>query len=93
MDRRESSLVIAFAAALATLPAVAAEMPTEAQKETLRSDCRGDFLKHCEGVKPGGREALQCLVDHQADLSETCQTALGPVEQETGIEPSTGSGG
>jgi len=93
MDRRQSLPVIALAAALAALPAIAAEMPSEAQKEALRSDCRDDFLKHCEGVEPGGKEALVCLVDHQADVSEACKTALGPVEQETGIEPPAGSGG
>jgi hypothetical protein len=93
MNCRLSSFVIALAATLPALPAVAAEMPSEAQKAALRSDCREDFLEHCKGVSPGGREALQCLVDHLAEVSGACQSALGPVEQETGIEPPAGSGG
>jgi hypothetical protein len=64
--------------------ATAAEAPSEAQKEAIKSDCRSDFIKHCSGVTPGGMPALQCLEDNFASLSAACQAAVKPVEAETG---------
>lgn len=84
MNHRKLSLLIALGAALATLPAVAAEMPSEAQKEALRSDCRDDFIKLCKGVEAGGLPALECLEKNMDSLSEACQAAVAPVEKETG---------
>ena len=69
--------ILAVSAATAS-----AEMPTEAQKETLRSDCRSDFISHCKGVSPGGIEAFDCLVKNETSLSESCQAAVKAVDPE-----------
>jgi len=61
--------ILATLAALAAFPAAAAEMPTEAQREAIRSDCREDFIKNCGGVEPGGLPALECLERNMASLS------------------------
>jgi hypothetical protein len=81
---RHSTSAFALVAALASFSASAAEMPTDAQKEAIRSDCRDDFIKNCSGVEPGGLPALQCLEKNTASLSDACQAAVKPVQQETG---------
>jgi hypothetical protein len=78
------SLLIALGTALAAFSATAAEMPTDAQKEAIKSDCRSDFIKHCTGVEPGGMPALECLEQNMASLSAACQAAVQPVQAETG---------
>ena len=84
MHRSPFSLVIALGAGLMSLSAATAQTPTDAQKEAIRSDCRGDFIKHCSGVEPGGMPALQCLEQNMASLSAACQAAVKPVQAETG---------
>jgi hypothetical protein len=84
MSRSAAFLFLVLAAPLATLaPASAQEQPTGAQREAIKTDCRSDFIKHCSGVEPGGMPALQCLEKNMASLSETCQAAVKPVEEET----------
>ncbi|MFN3349950.1 MAG: hypothetical protein ACK41X_13425, partial [Pseudorhodoplanes sp.] len=39
-----------------------AQAPSKAQQDAIRSNCRSDFMRHCSSVTPGGREALDCLV-------------------------------
>lgn len=78
------TLAIFLGLGLVSLPSLAAEMPSEAQKEAIKSDCRGDFIKHCSGVEPGGLPALECLEKNMASLSQACQAAVKPVEAETG---------
>ena len=75
-------LTFAFFTATAVLGAASAyaQTATEAQKEALRSDCRSDFLAHCEGVSPGGVEAFECLVKNESSLSESCQAAVKAVD-------------
>ena len=53
--------------------------PTDAQKATIRSACRSDFMAHCSGVQPGGSAALQCLATNSAKLSPGCRTAVAAV--------------
>lgn len=81
---RHSTSAFALVAALASFSAIAAEMPTEAQKEAIRSECRSDFIKNCAGVEPGGMPALQCLEQNMSSLSDACQAVVKPVLQETG---------
>ncbi|MCA1515672.1 cysteine rich repeat-containing protein [Bradyrhizobium sp. NBAIM01] len=53
---------------------------TEAQKSTIRSACRSDFMAHCSSVTPGGVEAYQCLAKNMSSLSSGCQAAVRAVE-------------
>jgi hypothetical protein len=46
-----------------------AQKPSEEQLSAIRSSCRSDFLSNCSGVPRGGKEALDCLRQHMAQLS------------------------
>jgi hypothetical protein len=38
--------------------------------------CTPDAKSICSGVQPGGGRVLDCLVDHQNDISQVCYEAL-----------------
>lgn len=82
MAERLFGLALVAGALVVSAVAASAEMPSEAQKEALRSDCRSDFIAHCKGVSPGGIEAFDCLVKNEASLSESCQAAVKAVDPE-----------
>ena len=44
--------------------------------KAVRAACGADVRKLCAGIQPGGGRILQCMRDHQAELSADCQTAL-----------------
>ena len=67
------------AAALLVIVTDASAQPTQAQQSTIRSSCRNDFQAVCSGVQPGGSEALQCLQQNAAKVSQGCQQALAAV--------------
>ena len=69
---------LAFAGLLLVLPhdQAAAQQPTEAQRDAIRSACRSDFMANCSGVQPGGKDAFECLVRNDAKLSPSCQAAV-----------------
>jgi hypothetical protein len=73
---RRALLPCTALAALAALSAGAAAQVTSAQQSAIRSNCRSDFMSHCSGVTPGGKEALACLQKNVAKLSGGCQTAV-----------------
>lgn len=77
--RLSAVVVVAGTMAVATGSATA-QMPTEAQKQALRSDCRSDFIAHCKGVSPGGVKAFDCLAKNRSSLSEACQAAVKAVD-------------
>jgi hypothetical protein len=56
-----------------------AQQPAPAQIAAIRQSCRSDFMSHCAGVQPGGREALQCLKRNAASVSAPCKSALDAV--------------
>ncbi|MFZ0068210.1 MAG: cysteine rich repeat-containing protein, partial [Pseudolabrys sp.] len=45
-----------------------AQQPTEAERDAIRSACRSDFVMHCASVQPGGKEALECLLQNDSKL-------------------------
>jgi hypothetical protein len=53
--------------------------PSPAELQAIRSACRSDFISHCMGVQPGGREALECLASHAPQLSAACGAAVSAV--------------
>ena len=78
MIRSSHILCLALGAFVAT--AAAAQTPTTAQQEAIRSNCAGDFRKLCSGVPAGGKPALECLEKNVNSLSSACQTAVKAVE-------------
>src|SRR5277367_1063142 len=83
----------AVAFALLVLPIAlagrAAAQPSPEQIQAIRHACRSDFITHCSGVQPGGREALQCLERNAAQLSTDCSSAVSAVapKAETETKP------
>jgi len=74
--------ILPLIAALAVLFAVgpaAAQQPTSAQRDAIRASCRSDFMSNCSGVQPGGKEALDCLIQNTARLSPSCRTAVSAI--------------
>jgi hypothetical protein len=47
----------------------------------VRAACEADVPKVCPGVQPGGGRIVQCLVQHQNEVSETCKQALTKAKQ------------
>jgi hypothetical protein len=71
------------------LPALA-QQPTPEQIASIRQSCRSDFMSHCAGVQPGGRDALECLKRNAGSVSAPCKSALdavGPKPAAGGAEP------
>jgi hypothetical protein len=54
----------------------AAAAPTPAQQSQMRAACRNDFMSHCAGVQPGGRDALVCLQRNVSALSAACRSVV-----------------
>src|SRR5262245_58728614 len=74
------ALLAVLAALAAMLGSVAAQQPTPEQIESIRQSCQSDFISHCSGVQPGGREALQCLEQNASLLSPACSNAISAAE-------------
>jgi hypothetical protein len=53
--------------------------PTAAQQNALRSSCQSDFMAHCSGVTPGGKDALACLQKNVASVSPACRNAVAAI--------------
>jgi hypothetical protein len=41
-----------------------------------REACAADLQKFCAGLEPGRHQIMQCLRQHQDDLSDGCKSAL-----------------
>ena len=68
----------AFGLLLALQPAQA-QQPTPEQIAAIKQSCRSDFMANCEGVQPGGKEALECLKRNVARLSGGCKAAVSAI--------------
>jgi hypothetical protein len=82
-----SRLVLATVLFGALFAPALAQQPTSEQIAAIRQSCRSDFMSHCAGVQPGGKEALQCLKRNADSVSAPCKSALDAV----GPKPSTES--
>ncbi|MBX4927532.1 hypothetical protein [Rhizobium binae] len=84
------SALPAFCAIVFFAGIASGQAPTEEQREAIRAECRSDFMAKCSGVTPGGIEALTCLQQHSAALSEGCRKAVSAVNvkpKSTSAEP------
>ena len=71
---------LSVAAILATAAPALAQAPSQAQRDTIKSQCRSDYMAHCSSVPPGGEASLQCLQKNMSSLSSSCQSAVRAVE-------------
>jgi hypothetical protein len=76
---RAVRVLIATGFVIGAALAAAAQQPTSEQIAAIRGSCRSDFMAQCTGVKPGTREALECLKHNAAKVSPACKTALDAV--------------
>ena len=67
----KSTVVLAAAVLLAASSAAA-----DPGGQGARAACLADYQKLCQGVLPGGGRVLQCLKQHDAQLSPGCKSAL-----------------
>jgi hypothetical protein len=72
---RKLAALAVLASPMAMVNLVAAQQPSPEQIEKIRQACRADFILHCSGVQPGGREAPLCLERNAAQLSPACAPA------------------
>ena len=42
----------------------------------MKEACGADISKHCSTVEPGGGRIVQCLEQHQSEISPSCQQML-----------------
>lgn len=42
----------------------------------FKEACKDDAKKLCEGIKPGGRKIVQCLKQHEDELSAECKEKM-----------------
>jgi hypothetical protein len=49
---------------------------SEGNKDQARDACAGDLNKFCKDVKPGEGRLLQCLKQHDSELSTQCREAI-----------------
>jgi hypothetical protein len=60
----------------AAAPPPPAAAPTPNMRDAMKAHCRSDYMAHCMGVPPGGKEALRCLQSHLNNLSGACKHAV-----------------
>lgn len=58
--------------------------PCQQQLNSGQAACTFDSFRFCTGVLPGGGRILNCLMDHQDDLSRGCRTVIKRVSQQLG---------
>jgi hypothetical protein len=61
---------------VAPKPVSRSHQPTTAQIAAIRRSCRSDFMAHCPGITPGGKDALLCLQRNTGRLSRSCEAAV-----------------
>ena len=100
MERANHAAVLTIAVSMSVLCAIvgpaAAQQPTKAQENALRSACSSDFRSYCSGVKPSGGAAMACLQRNAASLSAPCRKAVSAVgggSAPAGAAPAAPAGG
>jgi hypothetical protein len=78
---RARMLTLAVLAAVA-VPALAQEGKMEKDMEALRTYCKPDIERLCQGVEPGGGRLKECLARHKEEISVGCAKALQQLKKE-----------
>jgi phosphate/sulfate permease len=73
---RPARLLAASACLVAFAMGAAQAQVSQAEISAVKANCRSDYMAHCMSVRPGGKEALQCLQSHLDSLTGTCKGAV-----------------
>jgi hypothetical protein len=46
----------------------------QSQEISTKGPCKADMEKICKDIRPGGYRIINCLKQHQSELSANCQT-------------------
>jgi hypothetical protein len=76
---RALRMLLAIGLVMGATLSASAQQPTSEQISAIRASCRSDFMSNCTGVKPGTRDALECLKRNAAKVSPACKTALDAI--------------
>jgi hypothetical protein len=76
---RAAKISAILATALTIATGALAQVPTDAQRAAIKSQCRSDYMAHCSSIPPGGKASLQCLQQNMASLAPGCQSAVSAV--------------
>jgi hypothetical protein len=71
--------LVAVACATGIAYPAAAQQPAGALSPVLArlmAICQGDLQKLCANVQPGGGRILQCMAQHQNEISQPCKQAI-----------------
>jgi hypothetical protein len=49
---------------------------TDAYAQGQRGPCADDIAKFCKDVKPGGGRLVQCIQEHEKELSPSCTASI-----------------
>ncbi len=74
--RAAARILAAAACALAFAMGGAQAQVSQAEIGAVKANCRSDYMAHCMSVRPGGKEALQCLQSHLDSLNGACKDAV-----------------
>src|SRR5882757_1650600 len=88
---RAAKLAAWLAAALFFTAPALAQAPSQAQRDTIKAQCRNDYIAHCSSIPPGGEASLQCLQKNMASLAPSCASAVRAVEAPAAAAPKTES--
>ena len=72
------AVTISATASWATIASAQTQIPPEMQSQamSLAQICRTDYERLCHDVQPGGGRIINCLRDHQSELSDACYDQL-----------------
>lgn len=80
IECRLAALLALIATSLTVLTnSAAAQQPSTAQRDAVRTACRSDYEAHCASVPTGGKPAMMCLQKNMASLSPDCQKAVNAI--------------
>jgi hypothetical protein len=66
---------------LASILLLAPAKSQEGEMEDLRTYCKSDIERLCQGVEPGGGRIIKCLKAHEKEMSVGCALALKKLKE------------
>lgn len=61
-----------------------AQQPNGPAAQAIQKACGADIQKLCAGVQPGGGRIMQCMKQHETQLSDGCTSTLTSLKAQRG---------